>query len=42
MGKTEIKKENYKPEDIYEPEMAIEDDSDMVKHEVKVALLTFK
>lgn len=37
LGKGSVKQENYKPEDIYEPEMAVEDDSDnaSVKTEVK-------
>lgn len=40
MGKIEIKKEAIKPEDIYEPEMAVEDDVDGhgVKQEIKTEI----
>lgn len=32
MGKLEVKEENYKPEDIYEPEMATDDDFDRLNN----------
>ncbi|KAF2900883.1 hypothetical protein ILUMI_05288 [Ignelater luminosus] len=36
MGKSEVKEENYKPEDIYEPEMATDDDFDRLNNFVNI------
>lgn len=44
LGKEDVKQKNYRPEDIYEPEMAVEDDPDInmdmkieVKHQKQVS-----